>query len=335
MLRALVDTHSSSLHAIAGRHFPLGWMFMRLPRTVLTLCAALTVGLAAFANPPAARAGDDSGALQFLLRNARPSGGPQFPFFAPSALAPALPRYAPRYEERRSYTPRPSADDRPQGPSATVNGGVICVRMCDGFYFPVLNGSMETREQICRATCPDAETQVFRGSHVENAVNDGGERYGDLKVAFLYRKERVDACTCRRDPGDRSHAISVMNDPTLKSGDAVVTIEGAVVFSGAARPPFKRADFVPLQSASMLSQPSRQRIASLLGLTKDGMAAKLGRPVVATGQGTSGEDDDIPEITVTRRSGEAVASTSAVAVDPDSAPTGKRVVLPGPWATPR
>jgi hypothetical protein len=282
--------------------------------------------------PRAAVAGDDSGALQFLMQNAKPSGR-GLPFFAPpSALAPALPRYAPRDYEQRPYTPRPVSEDRSDGPSATVSGGVICVRMCDGFYFPVLNGSMDTREQICHATCPDAETQVFRGSRVENAVNDSGERYGDLKVAFLYRKERVEACTCRRDPGDRSRAINVMNDPTLKSGDAIVTIEGAVVFNGASRPPFKRADFVPLQSASMLNQPSRQRIASLLGLTKDGLTAKLGRPLGAAGKDGAGEDD-IPEITVTRRSGSAVAST--VPADPDSAPTGKRVVLPGPWATSR
>jgi hypothetical protein len=307
---------------------------MRLPRTVLTLWAVATMAfLTVLAVHLPARAGDDSGALQFLLRNARPSG-PALPFFAPpSALAPALPRYAPRYEERR-YMPRASVEDRSQGPSATVSGGVICVRMCDGFYFPVLNGSIETREQICHATCPDAETKVFRGSHVESAENDSGERYGDLKVAFLYRKERVDACTCRRDPGDRSRAISVMNDPTLKSGDAVVTIEGAVVFSGSSRPPFKRADFVQLQSASMLSQPSRQRIASLLGLTRESMTAKLGRPVVPPGPAGDG-DDDIPEITVTRRGGDAVASTIPAVADPDSAPTGKRVVLPGPWATPR
>jgi hypothetical protein len=299
------------------------------------MTAVVLVATALIAAP--ARAGDDSGALQFLLQNSRQSS---FPLFAPPrALQPAIPRYLPR-EQPRSYTPRASSEDGgSDGPSATVSGGVICVRMCDGFYFPVLNGSMETRETICRATCPDAETQVFRGSHVESAVGDNGQRYGDLKVAFLYRKERVEGCTCRRNPGDRSKAMSVMNDPTLKAGDTIVTSEGAVVFSGGNRPPpFRLADFVPLQDARMLSQPARQRIASLLGLNRDTMTARLGRPLPATGSGsgTAAGDESIPEITITRRGGDTVASTTPVsASDDDAAPTGKRVILPGPWATPR
>jgi hypothetical protein len=53
---------------------------------------------------------------------------------------------------------------------------------------------METRETVCRALCPDAETAVYRGNVVEAAVNDTGRTYGSLKTAFLYRTERVDAC---------------------------------------------------------------------------------------------------------------------------------------------
>ena len=225
-------------------------------------------------------------------------------------------------------------------PDSGFNGGgpaSICVRMCDGFYFPAANGERTARENLCQANCPDAEVALFEGGSVEDARDRGGRRYADLPVAYRYRQERVNACTCRADPSDLSKRLSVTLDPTLKAGDAVVTESSAVVFGGKANLPFRRKDFQPMETASQLGKGERSRLQALLGLTREQLLAKAGQP---TGQPTArtgksivamDRDDDLPSIVVTRGPRNSTApATSPVA---GAIATGPRVVLPRPGDT--
>ena len=220
------------------------------------------------------------------------------------------------------------------------NGGgpaSICVRMCDGFYFPAANGERAVRENLCQANCPDAEVALFEGGSVEEARDRGGRRYADLPVAYRYRQERVNACTCRTDPADMSKRLSVTLDPTLKSGDAVVTENSAVVFSGKASLPFRRKDFQPMETAALLGKGERSRLQALLGLTREQLMAKGGLPTGQTAAragksivATDG-DDDLPSIIVTRGPRNASAPVTTPATD--TIATGPRVVLPRPGDT--
>ncbi len=139
----------------------------------------------------------------------------------------------------------------------------VCVRLCDGFFFPV--GSLSGRGPIaneaasCAAQCPDAPAGLYflaAGSDkIEDAVSASGQRYTALPVSLRYRTVLDSACACRRAIGEYP---PYWQDPTLRKGDAVMTSGGFVVFGGGGRSPFKRGDFTALASAVM---PGDRRVA--------------------------------------------------------------------------
>lgn len=260
--------------------------------------------------------------------------------FLRAYLPPQQPAvFAPGNRLRESPGEGSSAGGSRRSESGFNGGGPasICVRMCDGFYFPAANGERAVRESLCQANCPDAEVTLFEGGSVEEARDRGGRRYADLPVAYRYRQERVNACTCRIDPADMSKRLSVTLDPTLKAGDAVVTESSAVVFSGKASLPFRRKDFQPMETAATLGKGERTRLQSLLGLTREQLLAKAGQP---TGQPTArtgksivamDRDDDLPSIVVTRGPRNAAAPATPPVAGAIAA--GPRVVLPRPGDT--
>jgi hypothetical protein len=92
-------------------------------------------------------------------------------------------------------------------PQAPGGGGyrTLCVRTCDGFYFPI---SFSTYPEFfardaaaCRAACPAAEAQLFAypnpGAQPEDAESPQGVRLKDMPNAFRYRNELVPDCTCK------------------------------------------------------------------------------------------------------------------------------------------
>jgi hypothetical protein len=85
----------------------------------------------------------------------------------------------------------------------------VCVRTCDGYYFPISFSTTPDRfaedEQACQRMCPAAEVQLYTyhnpGEDVTQAVSLGGQPYTALPTAFQYRKAVNQACSCRR-PGE-------------------------------------------------------------------------------------------------------------------------------------
>jgi hypothetical protein len=83
----------------------------------------------------------------------------------------------------------------------------LCVRTCDGFYFPI--GDSVGRERLyndartCSARC-DGEAKLFyyptNGGSVDTMVDMAGRPYAQLPTAFLYRKTLVQGCTCKPAP---------------------------------------------------------------------------------------------------------------------------------------
>jgi len=83
----------------------------------------------------------------------------------------------------------------------------LCVRACDGFYFPI--GDNVGRERLyqdartCQARC-DGEAALYyyplNGGSVETMVDMAGRPYKQLSTAFLYRKTLVQGCSCKPAP---------------------------------------------------------------------------------------------------------------------------------------
>jgi hypothetical protein len=96
------------------------------------------------------------------------------------------------------------AEHRKQ-PPATFR--TVCVRLCDGYYWPVSFATGRDRvaqdARQCDRSCP-SRARLFMhrnpGETVEDLVDLEGRPYRNLSVAFLYRTRYVADCTCRARP---------------------------------------------------------------------------------------------------------------------------------------
>ncbi len=87
----------------------------------------------------------------------------------------------------------------------------VCVRLCDGYYFPVSFAipaeHLERDRALCENRC-GAQGRLFvhrnPGGTIEEAQDLSGRPYRQLKTAFLYRTEYVSSCTCQPQPWDQA-----------------------------------------------------------------------------------------------------------------------------------
>jgi hypothetical protein len=104
----------------------------------------------------------------------------------------------------RNEAPQPSLE-RPRRTGGTYR--TLCVRLCDGFYFPISYSTGRQRFAIdakqCEQMCP-ARSRLFvhrnPGADVDDMVDLQGRPYSSLPTAFLHRTQYVADCTCRAHP---------------------------------------------------------------------------------------------------------------------------------------
>jgi hypothetical protein len=129
----------------------------------------------------------------------------------------------------------PGGDGAPSGTFRTV-----CVRACDGYYFPISYSTVQSRfaddARTCQRECPAtaAELYTYRnpGEDIAQAVSLSGQSYTALPTAFQYRKEYTASCSCRRPGQSWADALKGADDAsTLESGDIVVTDQNAKALS--------------------------------------------------------------------------------------------------------
>src|ERR1700719_925466 len=134
----------------------------------------------------------------------------------------------------------PGGDAAPAGPFHTV-----CVRTCDGYYFPISYSTVQSRfaddERSCQRLCPAAEVALYSfhnpGEAMEQAVSASGQLYTALPHALHYRKEFTAACSCRKPGQSWGEALKDADDSTtLQGGDIVVTDQTAKTLSQAPQP---------------------------------------------------------------------------------------------------
>lgn len=129
----------------------------------------------------------------------------------------------------------PEATQSPDfgAPSSTYK--TVCVRTCDGFYFPVSYATTPARfgddEQTCRALCPAAEATLFTFRNNEDmtrAVSVNGQPYSALPNAFKYRQAFNPSCTCKAQGQTWADALKGVDDrASVEQGDIIVTDERA------------------------------------------------------------------------------------------------------------
>ena len=140
----------------------------------------------------------------------------------PEVMRPQGRTYLPthRFMERRSHrsqAPVPSAFDQPDEEIGPPDSGgpyrTMCVRTCDGFYFPIRHDAQQRNFapdlKSCRSSC-DGEAKLFyfpeNGGSVDKMVDLGGHKYAELAHAFAYRKKLMEGCTCKAAPSSAEAA---------------------------------------------------------------------------------------------------------------------------------
>jgi len=136
----------------------------------------------------------------------------------------------------------------------SLSSRAVCVRLCDGSFFPVNGADAHGSQAACASQRPGAPTQVFfraSGSdQIEDAIASNGQRYAALLVAFRYRSTVDNTCTCGAR-GARESSVALFHDLTLRKGDSIMTAAGVRVFRGAHKPPYDMDDFIDLAQSSL------------------------------------------------------------------------------------
>jgi len=138
---------------------------------------------------------------------------PRSPASASRDVVPAFFGSSSRYWGRPARRDRDEDDedddDRERPRAATGTYRTLCVRLCDGYYFPISFSA--TRDRLARdaKTCENScggQARLFiysnPGADVEDMVDLRGQPYKQLSTAFLYRTEYVPQCRCKANPWD-------------------------------------------------------------------------------------------------------------------------------------
>ena len=113
----------------------------------------------------------------------------------------------------------------------------VCVRTCDGAYFPVSFATVPARfpddDKTCKQLCPAAEATLFTyrnpGEDMNQAVSISGQPYSTLPNAFKFRSEFNPSCSCKAAGQTWSDALKSVDDKdaVAQQGDIIVTEESA------------------------------------------------------------------------------------------------------------
>lgn len=99
----------------------------------------------------------------------------------------------------------------------------LCVRTCDGYYFPVSFSTVSSHfpadEKACASMCPAAETKLYYHSvpneEPEQMISLAKEPYASTATAFKYRIDGINGtpgCTCQASEQDEAQVL----DPLTK-----------------------------------------------------------------------------------------------------------------------
>ena len=127
---------------------------------------------------------------------------------------------------------------------AEAGSKAVCVRACDGAFFPVSYSASQGRlgglEDMCRALCPNADVSLYTyppSGQIEQAVSINGAKYMDMPNALKYRQSLDPTCSCKRKGESWADALAGAEAKLGREskGDVFVTPEKSIELS---RPKF-------------------------------------------------------------------------------------------------
>jgi hypothetical protein len=143
--------------------------------------------------PPPARAGEPittAGLLDWIFRGREQDGEQRHPRMESQPLL-----------DERGKRPRRSA--------ASDTYRTLCVRLCDGFYFPISFSTIPNRFAIdakrCEQSCPTRSRLFFHrnpGKSVVEMLDSKGQPYRNLPTAFSHLTRHIADCTCQGNAWD-------------------------------------------------------------------------------------------------------------------------------------
>ena len=270
----------------------------RSPLFLLAVAVLCGLGLAA-ASITMVRAADDAGVFEFihneyLSRMARSIRVRREPVERrPAVVHVASPSVAShavvRREHRHQRVARSARTSFAALRTRIQTRRTMCVRLCDGYVFPL--GTIKAQSELpahaaaCSAACPGAATQLYtlmpgvseeRPDAARSIVT--GQPYSRLATADLFRKTHVASCSCQ-GPDNIATRLPILLDPTLRKGDVVVDATGgAKVFDGAGPLPHPRASFADFRRSRALTQTARRDVDRLMGASqREAMARSFER----------------------------------------------------------
>jgi hypothetical protein len=166
-----------------------------------------------------------------LIALAQNNCGPQYANAAPPSPGPG--GFLNNFFGNNNNPGPPGMDNG--APSGTYR--TVCVRTCDGGYFPISFATVPARfpddEKNCKALCPATEATLFAyrnpGEDINQAVSINGQPYTSLPNAFHYRSEFNPSCACKAPGQTWSDALKSIDEKAdaAQQGDIIVTEESA------------------------------------------------------------------------------------------------------------
>lgn len=138
-------------------------------------------------------------------------------------------------QQRARHRQEIGAERRPaEAPArpALLNGlyRTVCVRLCDGAYFPISFSTTPDRFAVDSAACANrcgspARLYVYpvRNGSVATMTTTGGEPYGNLQTAFRFRALLTPSCSCKPEPWSQA-ALARHRAFAGEAGPAAVAI---------------------------------------------------------------------------------------------------------------
>lgn len=196
----------------------------------------------------------------------------------------------------------PDDDEEPPPPprmSRPVVQRTVCVRLCDGSFFPIGYGSTNLSRDAatCERRCPGAKLFVQRGSlsgtDLDGLVDLSGQSYSQLKNAYLFRTSYDAACKCKPHPWEpeaqERHRLYAL-EAKRRKGDKAAIAELKQIRAA------KRAE-------ARAKRERRRR-----GLSETPQAV----PVANVGQAPAGASTSVPAAIGESAGAEAAAPASAI-----------------------
>jgi hypothetical protein len=237
-------------------------------------------------------------------------------------------------EEDAERKTRQAARRELEEPRRLGGARVICVRGCDGFFFPLDSwpAGRTSEDQLCQALCPGAEAAAYRmptDGDIREAVSFRGKPYVRLANAFKFEKTRDASCSCKPEGKTWAQALQTAERMIERHrGDMIVTAAKAEELS---RPKLSRTAARQLRDMGRRPAGKSEEFASQTVDARTAQAVKQEVEANANAAARPAEEGDGPKIVADRAADVDVTGSTK----PNNAPAPKkRIRVISPKVTP-